>query len=55
MWADRGDDQRDAGDVIAGRDDLKKPWNTRDLLNLSEKYFCVARDNIPCGGSEWPG
>jgi hypothetical protein len=55
LWADRGDDQRDAGDVIAGRDDLKKPWNTRDLLNLSEKYFCVARDNIPCGGSEWPG
>jgi hypothetical protein len=55
LWADRGDDQRDAGDVIAGRDDLKKPRNTRDLLNLREKYFCVAGDNIPCGGSEWPG
>ena len=39
LWADRGDDQRDAGDVIAGRDDLKKPWNTRDLLNLREKLF----------------
>jgi hypothetical protein len=51
LWADLGDDQRDAGDVIARRDDLKKPWNTRDLLNLSEEYFCIAKDNIPCGGS----
>jgi hypothetical protein len=39
LWADRGDDQRDAGDVIAGRDDLKKPWNARNLLNLREKHF----------------
>ena len=54
LWADRGDDQRDAGDEIAVRDDLKRPWSARDLLNLREKYFCVAGDNIPCGGSEWP-
>jgi hypothetical protein len=54
LWADRGDDQRDAGDVIAGRDDLKRLWSARDLLNLRKKCFCVAGDNIPCGGSEWP-
>ena len=52
LWADWGDDQRDAGDVIAGRDDLKRPWSARDLLNLRERCFCVAGDNIPCGGSE---
>jgi hypothetical protein len=52
LWAGRGDDQRDAGDVIAGRDDLKRPWSARNLLNLRKKYFCVAGDNIPCGGSE---
>jgi hypothetical protein len=39
LWADRGDDQRDAGDEIAVRDDLKRPWSARDLLNLCEKYF----------------
>ena len=54
LWADRGDDQRDAGDVIAGRDDLKRSGSARDLLNLRERYFCVVGNNVPCVGSEWP-
>jgi len=37
---DPSDDQRYNGDLIVGRDGLRRTWTARIHLNLRENYLC---------------